>query len=98
MRSPLETINAGGGVWRIRQPQETTSEASHNLLGLACMHNGFHIVDKHSVTIMASFKEHESLAYGLDFKSLQDEEKPVYVMASCSFYDHTLKVWNFKLS
>ena len=42
---------------------------------------------KHQEKIV-SYEEHESLAYGLDFKYDDD-----LILASCSFYDCLLKIW-----
>ena len=100
----------GGGVWRIRQLNRNKFAAGlHNitvrntsdLLAVAAMHNGFHIVDAKKCEVIASYtEEHKSLAYGLDLKdnnyNLQDSEDNVWV-ASCSFYDHILKLWKFRL-
>lgn len=67
------------------------------------MHDGFKVIDFANLvadeeggakesTLWARFDEHESLAYGVDWcgiTSAQGED----VVASCSFYDHSLKVW-----
>ena len=37
---------------------------------------------------MFRYNEHESLAYGADW--ISDN-----VAATCSFYDHSLKIWTF---
>jgi diphthine methyl ester acylhydrolase len=67
---------------------------------VACMHDGFKVVDMdfgagHARTAVR-FDAHESLAYGCDW-SFGDEEgehgstrTPVI---SCSFYDHELHLW-----
>jgi hypothetical protein len=71
-----------------------------NLLAVAAMHNGFHVVDASTCEVIASYtEEHKSLAYGVDLKDssgqFQDsEEVPTDVwIGSCSFYDHTFKLW-----
>lgn len=38
------------------------------------------------------FDEHESMAYGADWSPARMEGEGD-VVASCSFYDHTVKVW-----
>ena len=42
---------------------------------------------------LAQYDEHESLAYGLDFR-VEESNKDKLQLASCSFYDSLLKVWN----
>jgi hydrogenase maturation factor len=73
-------------------------------LAVAAMHNGFHIVDADKAEIVASYTdEHKSLAYGIDIRDEccpfpENESLPKHSdqlwLASCSFYDHTLKLWN----
>ena len=108
----------GGGVWRIKQlhrnrnrngtqicDQNDESETfGDQLLAVAAMHSGFHIVDTSKAEIVASYtEEHKSLAYGIDIRDeccrltqnevSQKDIKNLW-LASCSFYDHTLKLWN----
>ena len=65
------------------------------------MHDGFKVVQFNSglpdvandgFEIIRRFDEHESLAYGVDWSFLAGGEKTSLV-ASCSFYDHTLHMW-----
>ena len=79
-----------GGIWRIRQRASNDQSSSSRLLATACMHAGFKLVDKKEMKILTDYK-HESLAYGIDFKSNLSE---TITMASCSFYDHMLRIWN----
>ena len=51
------------------------------------MHKGFQLLKRQKKVV--SFEEHESLAYGLDFKQDFDHLE----LASCSFYDCLLKIW-----
>lgn len=39
------------------------------------------------------FDKHESLAYGVDWSHADDRSSNGTVIASCSFYDHSLHVW-----
>ena len=69
------------------------------------MYDGFRIIDCENAempNIFATYKEHESIAYGCDwsmlssghiknFKISQQLQRPILV-ATCSFYDHTLKL------
>ena len=41
-KNPTETFHAQGGIWRIKQPK--TKDKYHDLIGLACMHNGFQLL------------------------------------------------------
>ena len=93
MQSPLKELSVGGGVWRLKWCPTTP-----DLLAAACMHNGFHILCGHVETaepmkIVASYLEHESLAYGVDWCQLSSEKKHQLTLASCSFYDHSLHIW-----
>ena len=108
MRQPLQTLAMGGGVWRIRQLHRTQFGQKFDrfgqLLAVAAMHNGFHIVDSDKCEIVASYtEEHQSLAYGIDIKSFpenESEEKEdcdCLWISSCSFYDHLQKLWSVSL-
>mgnify|MGYP003901380025 CR=1 FL=1 len=94
MKRSTTDVKMGGGVWRIKQ-----SPTSSSSLLTACMHNGFHIVDIDDVNLRIShgYSEHESLAYGADWKLMNDESS-TFVAATCSFYDHLLKIWNVSLA
>ena len=85
-KEAVETYHVGGGVWRIKQPKRLT-KGQEDMLGLACMHNGFQILKGQERVV--SYAEHDSLAYGLDFKQSDD----CLQLATCSFYDCLLKVW-----
>ena len=89
---PLSTTNVGGGVWRLKW-----SPHDANLLVAACMHNGVSVIDcsdsnasTHSAVLQ--YSNHKSLAYGVDWCCKLSQDK---LLASCSFYDHKLCVWNF---
>ena len=92
----------GGGVWRIRQldrkiVKEKDVSVGAELLAVAAMHNGFHIVNATKHEIVASYTaEHQSLAYGIDIKTNEDQSDSLWI-SSCSFYDHLLKLWSINL-
>lgn len=77
-----------------------SAHRKHDLL-VACMHDGFKIVrfDGQVSTqlclgsgdIVQHFDEHNSLAYGVDWSF--DPSGHDTLIASCSFYDHTLRLW-----
>lgn len=91
MKEEVKSLHMEGGVWRIRQSPE-----QKDILATACMHNGFHLVNAADISkFICSYKEHESLAYGVDFKV--DDSSSNIIIASCSFYDHQLKVWSVEL-
>ena len=99
---PLEEISVTGGVWRVKWHP---SPARKRDLLAACMHNGFKVLrtglgivgNKGAASgekIIKRFEEHTSLAYGVDwaFES-QCKEAEESLVASCSFYDHSLFLW-----
>lgn len=80
----VDRLCLNGGVWRIK-----TNSA---IIATATMHSGFHIIKDGE--LKGSFTKHESLAYGVDWCRKQSNEGNI--MASCSFYDHSLKLWEVK--
>lgn len=87
-RQELESLAVGGGVWRIKQ-----SPTSPDQLLVATMHDGFKIV--RDLSVVAEYREHDSLAYGADWVSgLVWRGKSIDVAATCSFYDHLFRVWS----
>lgn len=91
LRFPLFSQSLGGGVWRLK------FDPYHgDLLLAACMHNGFQVIDVNErLRVRASFSEHKSLAYGADWHCGQ--ESTTKTVASASFYDHLLCLWEFTL-
>ena len=93
LKHPLQELSVGGGVWRIKlNPLES------NLAALACMHGGFKVVDVDRNEIIGSYNGHESLAYGIDWYDGDIGTRPGNrngLLASCSFYDHSLQIWTF---
>lgn len=89
MRSPRASTSLGGGVWRLKwHPQGKA------LLLCACMYNGFHVIDTESMETVVSFNEHQSIAYGVDWWYAMKDS--THIVASASFYDHLLCLWEFK--
>ena len=88
MRSQVQDLRVGGGVWRIRQ-----RPAGRELL-VAAMHDGFKLVDMTGEGVVGEYREHQSLAYGADWCHLESGRD---IVASCSFYDHLMNIWNVNL-
>ncbi|KAI0724560.1 WD-40 repeat-containing protein [Cerioporus squamosus] len=103
---PLTEVDVGGGAWRVKWHPSPTRK---NDLLVACMHDGFKVVRFHfgsgdiaeGFSLAASkpwevvkrFDQHTSLAYGADWSFAQNEDGDRTLVASCSFYDHTLHLW-----
>ena len=97
LSTELDSLNIGGGIWRIKQqpPQPRGSSSSDDALLIAAMHGGFLVLTKDDggcrspglhTLVAARYTEHESLAYGADWLGAG-------LVASCSFYDHVMKIW-----
>jgi len=107
LKQPVFFTPLGGGVWRLKWDPHKWQH-----LLAACMHNGFCVLDytdnTQSPFTVATYREHQSLAYGSDWCHLASEEVAMYVkdqilaagrpseelsiVATCSFYDHKLCV------
>lgn len=103
MDQPKDLLNTGGGVWRLKWEPKNCED-----IAAACMHNGFAVIDGPRCSILAEYKDHSSLAYGMDWSHLEEEElhkyfdmnkysdKKVNVLAMCSFYDNLLSLALFQ--
>ncbi|OQR77756.1 WD repeat-containing protein 85-like [Tropilaelaps mercedesae] len=83
MRDPLQEVDIGGGVWRIKDHPARTG-----LLAVAGMYAGAFIVDccLETWAIKQRYTGHESMCYGIEW---WDEK----TLLSCSFYDRQLTMW-----
>ena len=98
--APLVQADVGGGAWRVKWHP---SPSRKNDLLVACMHDGFKVVrfgglgDSSTSAdvweVVKRFNEHESLAYGVDWSFAEPSGDGETLVASCSFYDHTLRLW-----
>lgn len=95
---PLQEAHVGGGAWRVKW--HPSGDRQDDLL-VACMHDGFKVIQfdpgfpdiaNGGSKVLRRFDEHGSLAYGVDWSFVPGGENTSLV-ASCSFYDHTLHVW-----
>jgi len=90
-RQPLTTCNVGGGAWRIKW--HPSPERKSDAL-VACMHDGFKVVrfnDLSNAEVTKRWDAHGSLAYGVDWSHWERGDQTI--VASCSFYDHSLQLW-----
>ncbi len=90
---PVREARPGGGIWRIKE--NPTSSEDH-LIALACTDGGFKVVGSGSLATVAHNGDHESLAYGVDWRCNEQDEQASYRLASCSFYDHLLTLWSLE--
>jgi diphthamide biosynthesis protein 7 len=78
-----------GGVWKMKL------NAEKGLLLCACMHTGVHLVDLSTLQSELYYDGHglNNLAYGCDWcpNKFQPGRSAI---ATCSFYNHSLRVWN----
>lgn len=86
-RSINESKKLNGGVWKMK------TNKSRDLLLCACMHTGVHLVNAATLNSELYYAEHglDNLAYGCDWNYEFDD-----IIASCSFYNHNLRVWKLK--
>lgn len=92
MKSPLCTLNVSGGVWRVKW-----NPFSFDSILTACMHGGFHAVEckdalqsSSEPTILASYNNHESIAYGSDWSHLDSQSVRRFFVSDESVLDSTL--------
>ena len=95
-RSVRESPRLGGGVWKMKLSDD-------GLLLAACMHIGVRVVDTAAAAAasfdsMLHYESHgvDTLAYGCDWthsSSKSRANKSPDLVATCSFYNHLLKVW-----
>lgn len=89
MRRPVQECAVGGGVWRVKWKPGTGDQ-----LLSACMYNNFHVLEEIGgrLEVVASYEEHDSIAYGVDWCWKYGCENSV---ASASFYDKFISLWKF---
>ncbi|ELU41445.1 WD40 domain-containing protein [Rhizoctonia solani AG-1 IA] len=103
MTTSLVEVGVGGGAWRVKwHPSDTRK----NELLVACMYDGFKVIKTpinesgqvdatFSSAVSSRFDAHTSIAYGVDWHHGSLTNNPTKsLVASCSFYDHTLCLWS----
>ena len=106
---PLTQADVGGGAWRVKWHPSPTRQRDllvacmHD--GYKVVRFDFGGSDSSGVVeailsstrpweIVRRFDEHTSLAYGVDWSFNGDSDKTTgTLVASASFYDHTLHIW-----
>ncbi|KAJ7900354.1 WD40-repeat-containing domain protein [Mycena olivaceomarginata] len=95
---PVTQVDVGGGAWRVKW--HPSASRKQDLL-VACMHDGFKVVrfaepegaGLDGGEVLKRFDSHTSLAYGADWSFDDSGSEGETSIASCSFYDHTLRLW-----
>lgn len=104
MKNPTSEVKVDGGVWRLKWMEDD------HLLA-ACMHGGASVIDakcfnsSKTPQVTLRYTRHASMVYGIDWcrhpqaiwtsSSSYVDQKCV---ATCSFYDRALHLWNFTAS
>jgi diphthine methyl ester acylhydrolase len=90
MRNCLKkSAKLGGGVWKMKL------HSNRDILLLACMHYGVNIVNIDNFDPFFYYDKHglDNLVYGCDWNIRDNQEYDI--VASCSFYNHSLRLWKF---
>ena len=103
----MAQVNVEGGVWRVKwHPDQRRScdlltacmhsgfkivRFSSSIISTTLL--GTQNETDHEGNVIKTFDKHESLAYGVDWSYSSENESGDSTIASCSFYDHMLHVW-----
>ena len=101
----MGSLAVGGGIWRIKQ------QLHSDTLLIAAMHAGFLVLEPADLTataasvetdngglhttVAARYTEQSSLAYGADWLVDGASSSSSRLAATCSFYDHTMRIWSY---
>lgn len=79
-------VGLGGGVWRLKwHPQKADTAL------VACMQNGFAVVECGQSPAVHSYPHQKVLGYGADWVRCGND----WLAATCSFYDKSLHIWKY---
>lgn len=85
MKNCVSERHVGGGVWRIKfHPC--------GLVLVATMYDGFKVVKREELSVVARYEEHKSIAYGAGWLPALDSANCV-VALTASFYDCAIRLW-----
>lgn len=87
LSKPLESLDAGGGVWRIAWSSLGDS------LAVAAMYGGARLLSADPLRVVKEYKEHASIVYGVAIGRDAASADGLTVL-TCSFYDHLLAIWH----
>ena len=106
MATPLKGKSLGGGVWRVKWnsvfPHLLAAACMHNHFCILSTH----LDSAHPIEVVETYERHASLAYGIDWCRKSDGPSSQnaatkegfdgrrFTLASCSFYDHSMHIWN----
>lgn len=111
MRQPITELGLGGGVWRIKwepfSAQQILTATMYNGFHVVDVSD----LKASGPSILYHYEAHQSIGYGADWcrnqhkgRSLNqdcgqfaDSGMDTFTVATCSFYDHLLKLWSFKI-
>lgn len=105
---PLTTSDVGGGAWRVKWHPSATRQTDllvacmHD--GFKVIRFSASLIGNHDDSlepskntrewdIITRFDKHTSLGYGVDWSHEYCAKDETSLIASCSFYDHTLHTW-----
>ncbi|XP_015759849.1 PREDICTED: diphthine methyltransferase-like isoform X1 [Acropora digitifera] len=111
MKQPLCSVHPGGGVWRIKwHPVHGNSMLTACMYEGFHLLNFTNGNGDQCLKTSVSYTEHGSLAYGADwcltslrleeyndFKDVQSNNCYTDLVATCSFYDHSLNLWHVQV-
>ncbi|XP_073997034.1 diphthine methyltransferase isoform X2 [Rhodnius prolixus] len=100
MKKHRNQISTGGGVWRLKWEPKLCLKIS-----ASCMYSGSVVVDAVDEKIIATYKEHASINYGIDWSFISeetifsffniengDEVCNYNIISVCSFYDNLISL------
>ena len=102
-------VKNNAGIWRIKYKHncnyfldqfhgvDHSSSATRDEMLLAAMRAGFIVMSSAETEEVKYLKQGgESLAYGVDYVYVTEDEVKNGVAASCSFYNHLMNVWEYQ--